>query len=221
LFELKRIRQVTGWKRASEVPGAVLFKDGASHEDITQGNLGNCYFLSALSVLGNNRTVNLFVCQESSNHEDESDANHWKKTGCFMLKFFKNGAFEFVVVDDWIPWSETGIGSMPAFARGGDDNLEMWPCILEKAYAKLYGSYSKIESGNVHLALADMVDNGFPEQFALATVGKNLHVFANLMRKLNKVEALMGAGSPGNPLGDTVSSAEGIVQGHAYALLDV
>mmetsp|Transcript_19871 Transcript_19871/g.24574 ORF Transcript_19871/g.24574 Transcript_19871/m.24574 type:complete len:139 (+) Transcript_19871:4605-5021(+) len=138
-----------------------------------------------------------------------------------MLKFFKNGAFEFVVVDDWIPWSETGIGSMPAFARGGDDNLEMWPCILEKAYAKLYGSYSKIESGNVHLALADMVDNGFPEQFALATVGKNLHVFANLMRKLNKVEALMGAGSPGNPLGDTVSSAEGIVQGHAYALLDV
>ena len=45
----------------------------------------------------------------------------------------------------------------------------MWPAILEKAYAKLYGSYTNIEAGKVHMALADMVDNGFPEQLALKT----------------------------------------------------
>lgn len=57
-----RMRAVTGWKRASEIAGSCLFRDGASHEDITQGALGDCYFLSALSVLGNNRTVELFEC---------------------------------------------------------------------------------------------------------------------------------------------------------------
>ena len=30
-----RKKMVTGWKRASEIPGAVLFRDNASHEDIT------------------------------------------------------------------------------------------------------------------------------------------------------------------------------------------
>ena len=46
-------RYIKVWKRASEIEGAVLFRDGANHEDITQGALGDCYFLSALSVLGN------------------------------------------------------------------------------------------------------------------------------------------------------------------------
>jgi hypothetical protein len=34
--------------------------------------------------------------------------------------------------------------------------------VLEKAYAKLYGSYQFIEAGKVQYALADMVE-GFPE----------------------------------------------------------
>jgi len=85
----------------------------------------------------------------------------------------------------------------------------MWPCILEKAYAKLYGSYSNIEAGKVHLALADMVDNGFPEQFTLATIGKNMRVYAALMRKLYRIDALMGAGTPEGS--DKTSSGEGIV----------
>jgi len=97
-----------------------------------------------------------------------------------MLKFFKNGAFQYIVVDDWIPWTELeGAGlNKPTFVSGGEDGLEMWPCILEKAYAKLYGSYSNIEAGMVHLALADMVDNGFPEQLTLKTIGKNMRVYA-------------------------------------------
>ena len=35
IFDAKRERAITGWKRESEIPGAKLFIDGASHEDIT------------------------------------------------------------------------------------------------------------------------------------------------------------------------------------------
>ena len=175
IFAAKTARAITGWKRASEVPGAVLFRDGASHEDITQGTLGDCYLLSALSVLGNDRTVELFACQADGipSSEKTDDPHHWKKTGCFMLKFSKDGNFQYIIVDDWIPMcNET-----PAFTKGGEDGLEMWPAILEKAYAKLYGSYTAIEAGKVHLALADMVENGFPEQLALKSFKNNLKMF--------------------------------------------
>lgn len=110
---------------------------------------------------------------------------------------------------------------MPAFTRGGEDGCEMWPAILEKAYAKLYGSYTAIEAGKVHMALADIVENGFPEQLALKNFKGNIKLLESRLRYLDKVQALMGAGSPEHELGDTAINEEGIVQGHAYAILDV
>lgn len=132
-----------------------------------------------------------------------------------MVEFFKEGAPVWIIVDDWIPMC----GDLPAFTNGGEDGLEMWPAILEKAYAKLYGSYQAIEAGKVHMALADMVNNGFPEQLALKSFKNNLKVFQNRVRKLYKNEALMGAGSPEHDQGDKAVNEEGIVQGHAYAIL--
>lgn len=53
----------------------------------------------------------------------------------------------------------------------------MWPAILEKGYAKMYGSYSFIEAGKVQMALADLTEQGFPEELKLATYKKNLKQF--------------------------------------------
>ena len=39
---------------------------------------------------------------------------------------------------------------------------EIWPNILEKAWAKYYGSYEIIEEGLVHLALSELT-NGVPK----------------------------------------------------------
>ena len=41
---------------------------------------------------------------------------------------------------------------------------ELWPAILEKAYAKKYGSYSTIAGGLVDIALSELT-NGIPETY--------------------------------------------------------
>jgi len=105
-----------------------------------------------------------------------------------MLTFHKNGEFQYIIVDDWLPMGADDYGGeVPAFTRGGPDCLEMWPAILEKAYAKLYGSYEAIEAGKVHMALSDLIENGFPEQLALKTYKNNLKLLASQLRNLDKV----------------------------------
>jgi hypothetical protein len=99
---------------------------------------------------------------------------------------------------------------MWAFVKGGDDGLELWPMVLEKAYAKMYSSYSYIEAGKVQYALSDMTD-GFPEQMDLKIEGKNIQVFWEKVKTLKRHGALMGAGSPENALGDRAINEMGIV----------
>ena len=59
-----------------------------------------------------------------------------------MVKFFINGNATPVIVDDYLPCKADG---RRAFANSWDD--EIWVSILEKAWAKLHGSYARIEGG--------------------------------------------------------------------------
>lgn len=54
-------RQVAAWKRASDLPEARLYKDKLNYEDVTQGAIGDCYFLSAMSVLSEKQIRETFV----------------------------------------------------------------------------------------------------------------------------------------------------------------
>lgn len=143
--------RVGGWKRASEVATAKLFDGQINYQDITQGMLGDCYFLSAMSVLPERAIRDMII---KINHEEE-----WRKVGAFCVCFYKNGHAEYVIIDDFFPTLPNGEW---AFVKGGSNKNELWPMVLEKAYAKLNGSYAYIEAGKVQYALADMTD-GFPE----------------------------------------------------------
>lgn len=99
---------------------------------------------------------------------------------------------------------------------------EIWPIIIEKAYAKFHGSYSNIEGGLVHTALEELT-NGSGQSFRFRD--KKMEQEFNTGELWSKMQFwqaksyLMGAGSPAGS--DTDVSPLGIVQGHAYSILDV
>ena len=94
--------------------------------------------------------------------------------------------------------------------------------IIEKAYAKMYGSYPNIEGGLVDASFVDLT-NGAPDRYDLTDAKvKKMNMDGTFWEKLkywNSKDYLMGAGSPQGS--DSDISRLGIVQGHAYSILDV
>jgi hypothetical protein len=75
---------------------------------------------------------------------------------------FKNRKPIVIHIDDYFP---TTLNKKYNFVQLSDSNQndfkEVWPIILEKAYAKLYGSFKFIEGGLIDEALSD-ITNGAP-----------------------------------------------------------
>ena len=63
---------------------------------------------------------------------------------------FKNGVKQQVVMDNYLPC----VGDKPCFANA--KGKELWVMILEKAWAKVHGNYSRIEIGNSFEPLRDL-----------------------------------------------------------------
>jgi hypothetical protein len=183
-----------------------IFNEGVNCEDICQGQLGDCYYLSALAVLGSEQVRDKFVFV---NTDDE-----WMQTGCFCVKFYDGAKEDIIIVDDFFP-----------FAEGSDDFLfvstpkqtEIWPNILEKAYAKKYGSYAAIDGGFINAALAELT-NGIPDSVPMKENANPVQIWNELMA-IYKEGNMMGASSNPHPDGDSAKSDMGIVQGHAYSIL--
>jgi len=106
----------------------------------------------------------------------------------------------------------------PTFCHARDPN-EAWPVILEKAYAKLHGSYEALAGGVVHDALYDLT-GGIPSFVDMGDIGAAASdgtLWQEIM-SYHRAGYLLGAGTPE---GSDSTVARGIAQGHAYAILDV
>lgn len=71
----------------------------------------------------------------------------------FVLKFFKEFAWRYVIIDNRLPCYASS--KEPVFGRC--TNLyENWVPLIEKAYAKLHGCYETLVSGFLDDALNDL-----------------------------------------------------------------
>jgi len=125
IFEYKSLREI---KRKF-----VIFKNELNCTYLKQTILGDCYFLEVLSTLSN---YGQLIYQLFPNEDMPED-------GIFTVCLFVDGKWQKVFIDDYF-FFDKGTDQF-AFVQPLDNCI--YSCILEKAYAKVKGSFSTLFGG--------------------------------------------------------------------------
>ncbi|XP_010157052.1 PREDICTED: calpain-13 [Eurypyga helias] len=196
-----KLRQIQ-WKRPIELQkNPYLIMDGVSRFDIIQGELGDCWLLAALGSLTLQKQFLAKVLPQDQGFQDDY-------AGIFHFRFWQYGDWVDVVIDDRLPFLNGRYLSVHPRASN-----EFWPCLLEKAYAKLRGSYQNLHGGYLSDALVDLT-GGVQVQLSLKDPPADLE---EILKAADKSQCLMGCSTSGQ-MRRNIELRNGIVQGHAYTV---
>lgn len=124
------------WKRPKELdPNACL--RGCRISLPVQGSLGDCWLICAFYTLTRSEEAWKRVFDLT---------NYDPHIGMINVNLWINGSWETVVIDDRLPVvNDDGIQKL--FYSYNADRRQFWASLLEKACAKVYGSYELLASG--------------------------------------------------------------------------
>ncbi|EYC16155.1 hypothetical protein Y032_0034g2828 [Ancylostoma ceylanicum] len=195
------------WKRPSEIVEDPQFIVGqTSRFDVKQNALGDCWLLAAIANLTLRDELFFRVVPP-----DQSFTQDY--AGIFHFHFWRYGKWVDVVIDDRLPMLNGKLYSLHS-----QENNEFWSALLEKAYAKLYGSYENLEGGFTAEALEDFT-GGLTESYILRNTEKSI-LLAVMVRGF-QMGSLFGCGTEANPNEDENAESvmdNGLVFGHAYSV---
>jgi hypothetical protein len=201
------------WKRPKEKSlDAKFVTNGFNRNDFDQGSLGNCWFIAGcVGILKCDKNFSRVVPKEQSFNDDTYN-------GMFHFRFYRYGEWLDVVIDDYLAfWPNT---NDLVFCSNKQDKNEFWTALMEKAYAKLYGSYELLDGGHVSDAFVDM-SGGLCEIYSRNHLPKNPKErdnFWEVIYESFKRESLIGCSIEG--AGES-KLPNGLVTGHAYTITKV
>ncbi|XP_061598899.1 calpain-1 catalytic subunit-like [Cololabis saira] len=196
------------WLRPANIaPNPSFVVDGVSRFDFGQGFLGNCWFLASIGAL----TFQNHIFRQVVPVDQEFDENY---CGLFHFRFWRFGRWMDVVIDDKLPT----INGRLIFVQS-KRQTEFWPALLEKAYAKVCGSYTDMSAGTPIEAMMDFT-GGVHMCIQLSEPPQEL---LDLMCRAAKSSALMGCGTHQSERSSSSMTLlpNGLVQGHAYTVTGI
>ena len=172
--------------------------------DIVQGGLGTCYFLCSLSSLAERPAFirRLF----------ESD--QMNPQGIYPIWLNISGVWREIIVDDSFPVSKDDPTQFAFGATRGDDS---WVNMLEKAYAKAFGSYGMIDGGMEIEALHDLTGAPYEAYDFTDTEKYTTDYIWKRISEADKQGYIMVAGTACTEEREE-EREDGLYSGHAYSV---
>lgn len=198
------------WLRPYEIcQTPKFFSEGISRFDVVQGELGDCWLVAAVANLTLNQKLFTMVVPGDQSFERGSYC------GLFRFRFWQFGKWVEVVIDDRLP---TKNGKL-VFMHSSDPD-EFWSSLLEKAYAKLHGSYDALRGGTTCEAMVDMT-GGVTEFFDIQTEEAPPNLFS-IVHKGFMRGSLIGCSIEAKDESEREDSLpNGLIKGHAYSVTNV
>ena len=198
------------WLRAKDIFNNgkySIFVDNVCIDDVRQGSLGNCYFMSSLAAMTQMPQLIYQIFK----------TNQIPINNCYQIAMNIDGEWQIVLLDDYFPCSKKT--HIPIFAK--PNGPELWAMLLEKAWAKINGGYLNITGGLPREVLSVLTP--FPIE-TITLKHRNCFKTVDDISIWNKVTTAFNENSiisSCSNFNDNNIEQYGLISGHAFTITDI